>query len=125
MECLCDKEILEKHGCTSILRGEDGKVMCNSPCVKRIVAERDEMRMQMLEELGRADLLEERVNGQEMKSKNCELYSNREDAFSAYIGTFTKDELYDYEHGAGDFDDQYNVLQRFIDWLYEPVKKGG
>ena len=61
MECVCDKEILAKHGCTSIVRAEDGKMMCNSPCVKRLVAERDEMRKQMLEELGRADLLEKRV----------------------------------------------------------------
>ena len=61
MECVCDKEILAKHGCTSIVRTEDGNMMCNSPCVKRIVSERDEMRKQMLEELGRADLLKAQV----------------------------------------------------------------
>ena len=63
--CEMPQEEFEKHGCC-FCRIVDGKRVCvGSPCAEffrkrldAVEAERDEMRKQMLEELGRADILE-------------------------------------------------------------------
>lgn len=62
--CEMPQDEFKKHGCSYSLIS-DGKRVCGSPCAeffrKRLAAveaERDEMRKQMLEELGRADILE-------------------------------------------------------------------
>lgn len=51
--------------------------------------------------------------------RNCDRFNSSEEAFAGYVDTFTKEELHDYEHGEGDFSDDYNVKMRFFEWLFQ------
>lgn len=82
--CEMPQEEFEKHGC-GFWRIVDGKRVCaGSPFAgffrKRLAAveaERDEMRKQMLEELGRADILEKRVTElEEIAKPMAELWND-------------------------------------------------
>lgn len=75
--CEMPQDEFKKHGCSYSLIS-DGKRVCGSPCAeffrKRLAAVeagRDEMRKQMLEELGRADILETQMKEFEELTREC------------------------------------------------------